>query len=192
MGIRGRWAMLVAALLVGSVACGAPQPPAAGPATTLATIDRAGPADPPSATADPNVVGGLSGGPQTQPLSTTDYEVVAGELYRDRAAAEQMMDTIARTPASAASRADAINNQLLPYLENLLTTAQAAQPADPGVASLHQHLINSLQLTIAAYHDLANGLVQNDAGALAQGRAELTAEGQELAIWVHGVPGLYH
>lgn len=125
-----------------------------------------------------------------QQVSTTDYKVLASALYKERAGIENQMTTIAQEQASAATRVQQINGQLLPALNHLLGEAQAIQPVDAPAADLHQHLITSLQTTIAAYQDFATGFTQNDAAALAKGRSELTAETQDLAIWVHGVPSL--
>jgi hypothetical protein len=121
-------------------------------------------------------------------VSTADYKVLAAALYRERAAIETQMTTLAKESAPAATRVAQIDSQLLPALEHLLSEAEVIQPEDATAANLHQHLLASLQTTIAAYQDLATGLAQNDAAAVARGRAELTAETQDLAIWVHGVP----
>lgn len=148
------------------------------------------PATNPAPAKNPTSVDDSSPATQDPPLSTADYKVVAAELYRARASIETEMTALSQESASAATRVTQINNKIIPDLQQLLTAAEAAQPADPAVADLHRHLLDSLQLTIAAYSDFATGLAQNDSAALARGRAELTAETQELAIWVHGVPEL--
>lgn len=168
--------LLVALLAAGAiVSCGLP---GAGPSPTPPAVHTS-----PTLTADARPT-------QDQPLSTADYKVVAGVLYRERAAIDAEMTTLANENATAATRVQQINDNLLPELQRLQAAAEAAQPADPSVADLHRHLLNSLQLTISAYQDFAAGLAQNDTAALARGRSELTAQGQELAIWVHGVPTL--
>lgn len=190
MRTRPRSTTLLAILLLatGVTACGSHED---GPLPTpTAAHTNPAQASNPVPASNPAPVGDSSPATQDQPLSTADYKVVAGELYRARASIETEMTTLAQESASAATRVAQIDNQLIPDLQRLLTAAEAAQPADPAVADLHRHLLNSLQLTIAAYRDLATGLAQNDRAALTHGRAELTAEAQELAIWVHGVPEL--
>jgi hypothetical protein len=178
---------LLAALLTAcavATACGghdaSPQaaPTAQTGSTTIPTDARAAITDEPASTVPPEQV------------TTADYKVLAAGLYKERAAIDTQMTTLANESASASTRVEQINDQLLPALEHLLGEAEDIQPEDPTAANLHQHLLTSLQTTIAAYQDLATGLSDNDPAALARGRSELTNETQDLAIWVHGVPTL--
>jgi hypothetical protein len=109
------------------------------------------PTNNPSLASNPTLIGDSSRATQDPPLSTPDYKVVAAELYRTRASIETEMTTVAQESASAATQVAQIDSKLIPDLQQLLTAAEAAQPADPAVADLHRHLLNSLQLTIAAF-----------------------------------------
>jgi hypothetical protein len=170
----------VAACSAGIAGAPSPAPPvqtpqaASGPTAAAAPVST----DEPAATVPPEQV------------STADYKTLAAALYKERAGIETEMETIANENAPPATRVQQINTELLPALRHLLGEAQAIQPEDAPAANLHQHLIASLQTTIAAYSDFATGFSQNDAAALARGRSELNAETQDLTIWVKGVPSL--
>lgn len=194
--IRLLFALL--AVCAGAIACGTS---AAG--TPPPTINTSAPAMP-SAQPAPDTGSGpvpatpvqftTNGDPdqnQPQQLSTAEYKSWAADLYnQELTLIHQEQQTLANETAPAATRAAQITNQLLPQLQRLLAQAQAVQPTDGSTADLHQHLINALQLMIAAYQDFATGLTQNDTAALARARSELTNEAQELGIWVHAVPQL--
>jgi hypothetical protein len=186
--IRSTTLLAILLLATGVAACGSHKDGFL-PTPTAAHTNPAQASNPVSVS-NPAPVVDSSPATQDPPLSTPDYKVVAAQLYQARASIEKNMTILAQESAPAAMRVAQINNTILPDLQQLLTAAEAAQPADTTVADLHRHLLNSLQLTIAAYHDFATGLAQNDSIALTRGRAELTAEAQELAIWVHGVPEL--
>ena len=166
----------VALVCATATACGngtagtpAPTPPTAGSPTTAAA---------PVPTAEPTAA------VPPEQVSTADYKVLAAALYKERAGIETQMETIANENAPAATRVQQITTQLLPALQHLLGEAQDIQPEDAPAANLHQHLIASLQTTIAAYQDFATGFTQNDAAALARGRSELTAETADLTLGV--------
>lgn len=182
------FALLTAA--VAATACG--MHPTGGPPPTAGSSqqvpDNGGP---PAATSVRLVASADSGQGQPQSLSTAEYKEWAVQVYnQELTLIHQEQQTLANETAPATTRATQITQQLLPQLQRLLAEAQAVQPVDTSTADLHQHLVNALQLMIAAYQDFATGFTQNDAASLARGRSELTTEGQELGIWVHGVPQL--
>jgi hypothetical protein len=186
-----RWLFALLTAAIAATACST-HPTDAQPPTTVSTRQAPDNAGTPTATTPVRLVAsGNSGQAQPQQLNTADYKEWAVQVYnQELTLIHQEQQTLANETAPAPTRATQITSQLLPQLQQLLGQAQAIQPVETSTAELHQHLINALQLMIAAYQDFATGFTQNDAAVLARGRSELTAEGQELGIWVHGVPQL--
>jgi Zn-dependent protease with chaperone function len=128
--------------------------------------------------------GGTRGATRPVPsLTAADYKTVASILAEQRAGIQSQMDAIDHEPGSTETRVAEIDERLIPDLRRLLDQAATIRPADGPATEAHRHLLNSLALTLAGYRDLATGLADDNADALARGRMELAAEARELTSW---------
>lgn len=184
---------------------------ACGPARTTASSTGA---PPPAAQASGGQVSGgqQSGGQQSggqasvgplptlqeaptaapQTVSRTGYKPLAQALLEERRAIEQLVTKVdSDAGISNTERAAEVRGDIVPALQRLESDADAVEPDDATVRSVHQHLLISLRTAITAFTDLADGLQTGDQAVFARGQSERHAEGVEFKAWVDGLRGLY-